>query len=187
MRTLSKNKAVKQSNNRLTPIKKDIPVYNAGIVLLSGFIDILFQRLKLTEKQRFTSVENQIKAVHSLQYLITGLTETEQTYLFLNKVLCGFSTNEIIPDEVNIPEESKALINGLMYAAIGHWSEIENSSIDGFRANWLIRDGNLVELEDKWELTVQKQAYDMLLNTSSFYFSIVKYPWMNKPLHVKWL
>lgn len=187
MRTLSKNKAVKQSNNHSTPVKRDIPVYNAGIVLLSGFTDILFQRLKLTEKQKFTSLENQIKAVHALQYLITGSTGFEQTYLALNKVLCGFSTNEIIPDQIDISEESKALINGLMYAVIGHWPEIENSSIDGFRANWLIRDGNLIELEDKWELTVQKRAYDILLNTSSFYFSSVKYPWMNKPLHVNWI
>jgi hypothetical protein len=187
MRTLSKNKAIEQSNNHLNPIKKDIPVHNAGIVLLSGFLDILFQRLKLTEKQKFTSLENQIKAVHSLQYLITGISGTEQTYLSLNKVLCGFSINEIIPDEVDIPEENKALINGLMYAAIGHWPEIGNSSIDGFRGNWLIRDGNLVELEDKWELTVQKRAYDLLLSKSPFYFSIVRYPWMNKPLYVKWL
>lgn len=187
MGTLSKNEAIQQSNNHLTSIKKDIPVHNAGFVLVSGFIDILFQRLKLTEKQKFTSLENQIKAVHSLQYLITGLAGTDQNYLFLNKVLCGFSINEIIPDEIEIPEENKALINGLLYAAIGHWSEIGNSSIDGFRANWLIRDGSLLELEDRWELTVQRKAYDVLLSKSSFYFSIVRYPWMSKPLHVNWL
>ncbi len=186
METPSKNEPIKSLKKQAALSKNGILVENAGIVLLNNFIDILFHRLKLTEEKKFTSTENQIKAVHCLQYLVTGLTYTDQDFLSLNKILCGLSVNDTISNEFEMSEEKRSLIDGLLYAAIGYWPEAKDSSLTGFRGNWLIREGNLLELEDKWELTVQKRAYDILLRKSPFYFSIVKYPWMNKPLHVIW-
>ena len=58
--------------------------------------------------------------------------------------------------------------------------------IDGFRGNWLIRNGLLVETEDRWELKVEKVSYDILLNQSPFSFEIIKFPWMKKPIYVQW-
>lgn len=69
---------------------------------------------------------------------------------------------------------------------ISYWPAIGNTSVNGFRGNWLVRDGLLTELEDKWELTVEKRAYDVLIHQSPFSFSIIKLPWMEKPLHVTW-
>ena len=166
--------------------KNGIAVSNAGIVLLNSFIVMLFERLRLVEDNNFTSIENQKNAVLYLQYVVTGVSETEESYLALNKILCGLSVTDIVPAKIEISQGNEILIVGLIKAAVSYWSAIGDCSVEGFRGNWLVRDGILTELEDKWELTVDKRAYDVLINKSPFAFSIIKYPWMHKPLHVIW-
>jgi len=183
---LSKMESNKIKEKPKTNLKQGVAVRNAGIVLLNDYIAMLFARLNLTSENKFISNEHQVRAVQYLQYVITGMQETEEVYLPLNKVLCGLPLTDTVPDFVEISDQEKQLINGLIQAAISHWPDIGDSSIDGFRGNWLVRDGILVELEDKWELTVEKRAYDILINRSPFAFSIMKYHWMDKPLHVIW-
>jgi hypothetical protein len=187
MGTPSDNKPIKVFTNHEIPIKNAIPVRNSGVVLLNIYIPLLLERLNLIEKNRFTTIENQLNAVQYLQYVVTGLNKTDESLLPLNKVLCGLSLSSSVPDELEIPEDYKKLIDGLIMAAIGYWPSIGNCSIDGFRGNWLVRDGLLVELENKWELTVERRPYDLLIHKSPFSFTIIKYPWMNKPLRVIWL
>jgi hypothetical protein len=91
-----------------------------------------------------------------------------------------------IIDGILVPEEHAELINGMIKAIIGYWPAIGTSSIEGFRGNWLVRDGLLTEFDDRWELAVEKRAYDVLLNKSPFTFSVIKHPWMDKPVHVSW-
>ena len=161
-------------------------IKNAGLVILNNYIEMLFERLHLTSNKQFTSAENQSKAVHYLQYMVTGLSNTEETILPLNKVLCGLLVTQTVPTGITISEEEELLIDGLIKAAISHWSSVGETSVNGFRGNWLVRDGLLQELEDRWELTVEKRVYDLLLDKSPFSFSIIKYPWMEKSLHVIW-
>jgi hypothetical protein len=184
--TILKTIQLKSLKKQIIPIKESIAIRNAGIVILNSYIVMLLERLNLVSNNQFTSLENQINAVHYLQYVITGLCKTEEIYLPLNKVLCGVSLSQAVPDEIEISEENRLLIEGLIKASISYWNVIGECSVDGFRGNWLVRDGLLLELEDKWELTVEKRAYDILISKSPFAFSIIKYPWMNKPLHVIW-
>ncbi len=160
-------------------------INNAGIVLANNFIPMLFERIGILEDNQIKSQE-QGNAVQYLQYLITGLTETEEHFLPLNKVLCGLEISSPIPNTIEISQKDKELIEGLLNAIIGYWTSIGHSSIDGFRGNWLIRNGILSELEDRFELTVEKNAYDILLNQFPFSFSIIRFPWMKKPLYVTW-
>ncbi|PIF29800.1 hypothetical protein CLU81_0184 [Flavobacterium sp. 9] len=183
---LSKMELIKTKQSPKTSLKQGIAVRNAGIVLLNDYISMLFERLNLVAENKFISNEHQVRAVQYLQYVITGMQETEEVYLPLNKVLCGLPLTDTVPDFIEIPDHEKQLINGLIQAAISHWPDIGDSSIEGFRGNWLVRDGILVEQEDKWELTVDKRAYDLLINRSPFAFSIIKYHWMDKPFHVLW-
>ncbi len=168
------------------PYGTAIPIKNAGIVLLSTYIPMLFERLGLTEDRSFKSMKHQLDAPHYLHHVATGLTHADEHLLPLNKVLCGLPLSQALPDGIEISAESKQLANGLITAAIGHWPIIESTSIDGFRENWLVRDGVLKQQLDKWELFVEKRAYDILIHKSPFSFSIIKYPWMDKPLHVVW-
>lgn len=164
-----------------------IQVKNAGIVILNNYVEMLLNRLGLLHENQFKDTDSQLKAIQYLQYVVTGLTETKEIFLPLNKIMCGLSIAAPVMENIEISDSEKNLINGLISAVISHWSVIGQTSIDGFRGNWLVRDGLLLEKEDRWELTVEKRAYDVLIHQSPFSFSIIKYPWMQKPLHVTWL
>ncbi|QHI37229.1 hypothetical protein IMCC3317_26070 [Kordia antarctica] len=163
-----------------------VPIPNAGLVLLNSYFLMLFERLGITADKVFKTPENQLDAVHYLQYIVTGLTQTDESLLTLNKVLCGLSPDTPVRDSIEMTQDQKQLIDGLIQAAIGYWSAIGDTSINGFRGNWLVRDGILRETDERWELTVEKRAYDILMLKSPFSFSIIKLPWMRKPLHVTW-
>jgi hypothetical protein len=161
-------------------------IKNAGVILINSYFPMLFQRLELTTNDQFNSKEDQFKGIHCLQYLATGLLNTEEYLLVLNKIICGIPVTHPVPEEVNITEDEKELMNELLHAAIGYWPAIGETSIDGFRGNWLVRNGILREESDRWELNVEKRTYDILIQRSPFSFSIIKFPWMEKPLHVNW-
>jgi len=168
-------------------VKTGIKIKNAGLVLLNSFIPMLLERLGIiTGERKFVSPDARSEAVHYLQYVVTGLCETEESFLPLNKVLCGMPLSEPVHGSIHISEENKKLISGLIKAAIGFWPSAGDSSIQGFRGNWLVRDGILKEQDDRWELSVEKRVYDLLIHKSPFSFSIIKFPWMLKPLHVNW-
>ncbi len=167
-------------------LKGGISVRNAGLVLINAYISVLFERLGLTHDHKFSSAESQLEAVHYLQYIVTGQEQTEESFLPLNKLLCGIPLAEPVMEGINISAQNRQLIEGLIKAAIGYWPAIGSSSIDGFRGNWLVRDGLLTEKHDRWELTVEKRPYDLLIHRSPFSFSIIKHPWMDKLLHVNW-
>ncbi len=166
--------------------KEGIVVKNAGMVLMADYFKMLFDRLGLLKENVFLSDEAQLKSIHYLQYIVTGHSSTLESMLPLNKVICGIELNAPIPAGIEITADQSELINGLIKAVIGYWPAIGETSIDGFRGNWLVRDGMLTEHEDKWELVVEKRAYDLLISKSPFAFSIIKYPWMEKPIHVTW-
>lgn len=167
-------------------LKGGISVKNAGLGIVNSYIAILFERLGLTKDRKFINAESQLQAAHYLQYIVTGQEHTEESFLPLNKILCGVPLVQPIMEGISISAGNKQLIEGLIKAIIGHWQAIGNSSVDGFRGNWLVRDGLLTEREERWELTVDKRPYDLLIHKSTFSFSIIKHPWMDKPLHVNW-
>lgn len=168
-------------------LQEQILSKNAGLVILNGYIPTLLERLQLIASNQFVTPTAQEKAVFCLQYLATGLTNTDENLLVLNKILCGLSlTTSLQTSNITLTEAEQQLMESLFQAVIAHWHVIGSTSIEGFRGNWLVRDGMLLENEDCWELTVEKRAYDLLLNQSPFSFSILKSPWMPKPLHVTW-
>ncbi len=167
-------------------LEEGIAIHNAGLVIMNSYFLMLFERLNLVKAGAFVSDEARIDAVHYLQYLVTGEAQTEEALVGLNKVLCGISIETPINDGIPISQDHKSLLEGLLQATINYWSAIGDTSIDGFRGNWLVRDGILREEVTQWTLTVEKRAYDILMLRSPFSFSIIKLPWMSKPLHVTW-
>lgn len=175
----------KAFNNR-EELNTGITVFNAGIVKLNSYYPMLFERLGLIENNQFISEEARQKAVHYLQYLTTGQSYTEESFLTMNKLLCGMKISDPVIDGIEISDEAKNTIEGMVHSAISYWSAIGRCSIEGFRGNWLVREGVLIEEEDRWNLTVEKRPYDVLLMKSPFSHSIIKFPWMEKQLNVDW-
>jgi hypothetical protein len=146
----------------------------------------LFTRLGLVADKRFVSQEAQRRAVHCLQFLVTGQTETPEQFLLLNKLLCGLAWHAPVEPGIEMSADDRGLCVSLLESVIGHWSEIGKSSVDGFRGNWLVRDGSLSEGGERWNLVVERRAYDVLLARSPFAYSVINLPWMDKAVYVTW-
>jgi hypothetical protein len=161
-------------------------INNAGLAILQGYIRPLFKRLELLADDRFADPQRQRRAVHCLQFLVSGWEETPEQYLSLNKLLCGLPLHEPVEAGIELSGGEKATCLGLLESVIGHWPAIGTCSVDGLRGNWLVRDGSLSEDSDRWDLTVEKRAYDVLLARSPFSYSVIKLPWMEKAIYVTW-
>ncbi len=163
-----------------------ISVPNAGLVILNNYFSMLFERLELVKNDAFISDNAQLDSIHYLQYIASGVSQTEESLLTLNAILVGLSPTIPLKSSIDISEDQKQLIDGMIQSAMNYWKAIGHSSIDGFRGNWLIREGILHETEKHWQLIVEKRPYDILLVQSPFSFSTIKLPWMEKPLQVIW-
>jgi hypothetical protein len=175
-------KSVQAQRCFATPMRID----NAGLVILQSFIGPLFSRLGLTANNRFVSDLAQRRAVHYLQFLVSGCGETQEHHLMLNKLLCGLELDVPVELGVELSTDEVEVCLSLLNSVIGYWSAIGSSSIDGFRGNWLVRDGSLTYAKDHWDLIVDRRAYDLLLSRAPFSYSVIKLPWMEKAIYVTW-
>jgi hypothetical protein len=159
---------------------------NAGLVLLHSYFPSLFARLDLLEGQHFTTPEAAARAIAALHRLATGLDQAANAAsLPLCKLLTGIPLETQVPD-AELNDEQHRLCDSLVEAAIAHWPAIGQQSLDGFRGNFLRRDGMLVRGEDRWNLRVEKRSYDVLIAHAPFSYALIRHPWMPQPIHVDW-
>jgi hypothetical protein len=161
-----------------------LTVRNAGIVLCQSYIQILLERLDLVDQDQFVSPEARLSAVRYLRFLVTGQCDAQD--LSLDKVLCGLPLAVSVEQDFTVSQGDAEMIQGLLESIVNYWPAIGASSIAGFRSNWLVREGILSETSECWNLIVGKRAYDVLLDSCPLPYSVVKLPWMSKPLHVEW-
>ncbi len=162
------------------------PIRNAGLVILNGYLSALLGRLGQLDGNQFVSPQAQANSVHYLQFLASGQSYTTEPELVLNKLLCGLDWQAPVPDGIEISAQQQQLCHGLLKSAISHWSAIGKSSLAGFRGNWLVRPGLLSDSGDHIDLHVEKRTWDVLLARAPFSFTVIKLPWMQKPLYVNW-
>jgi hypothetical protein len=91
-----------------------------------------------------------------------------------------------IPTDVELPDNAKQTIDGLLTAMIAHWSAIGTTSIEGLRTTFLQREGYLTKEDNQWQLQVIPDTFDVLLDQLPWSFQAIKYPWMDQPLFVTW-
>jgi hypothetical protein len=122
-----------------------------------------------------------------LQYLADDLKPSNEIELVLNKMLCGVPLAEAIPtefiptmQEINITEE-------LFQVFINSWPQIKNTSVEGIRSSFIMRDGLLKKSEDGWGLIVEGRGYDILLQTLPWAVGFIKTSIMKKTIRVEWI
>ncbi|MCD8079680.1 MAG: hypothetical protein LUF04_04480 [Bacteroides sp.] len=161
-------------------------VENAGAVLLSPYLPVLFERMELTASGGFRDSDAQVKAAFLIQYLVWGDTLFPEADLLLNKVLTGLSPADPLPPEYTLSPLEKETADGLLRAVLQHWDKLSGTSVEGFRESFLQREGKLEYLPDQVLLTVESRVYDLLLDTVPWSYHPVRWSWMEKPLDVKW-
>jgi hypothetical protein len=162
-------------------------VQNAGLLLLHPFFVRLFVKCGiLPENEKIISVWNLSKAAALLHFLATGRDEIYEFELGFIKVLLGLN-----------PDQSLAVSNGLLspsqkeeavmllLSVIEHWSSLKNTSKEGLRSTFIQRNGLLLPNEEGWKVYLESAAFDVLLKTIPWSYSIIKLPWMNKPIYTE--
>jgi len=155
-------------------------------VLLHPYLSHLFERGGFFLDGDFVDDTARKKAAIYLNFIVKNSNNYEEEHLVINKILTGLCISEIVDFEYEIPEELVLLSEGLLDAFIGQWNKISNSTHDGVRGGWFWRKGKLIVSDEKYELTVEQKAYDILMDQLPFTLSPVKYSWMKKPLIINW-
>ncbi|UTW67000.1 hypothetical protein KFE94_02470 [bacterium SCSIO 12643] len=158
----------------------------SGIVILAPYLGMLFERLGLLKNNTFIDHDSQSRAVHLLDYAATGSVGKEEHELVVHKVLCGMQIADPIAHITDLTDQEKETIDGLLNAIIQQWTPLNNTSIEGLRASFLIRMGKLEEDENSFHMNVEQKSYDMLLDQIPWNISQIKLSWMEKMLIVEW-
>lgn len=162
------------------------PLINAGMVLAAPYLPRLFAMVKLTVDGSFIDFHAKERAAHLLQFMVCGSTEIAEYQLLLNKLLCGIGTSIPVRTDVDLTAHEKSVAEDLLQGMIQNWNTIGKTSIGGIRETFLQRAGWIALQDDAWQLKVQSGPFDVLLDRLPWSFSIVKYGWMEKPVHVTW-
>ena len=93
---------------------------------------------------------------------------------------------EALDPLVFLTSEEKREGTDLLVSAVKHWAALKNTSVDGYQASFLRRDGVLEYEEGVWRLKVERKSFDLLLEALSYTISIIHLPWMNGKLIVEW-
>jgi hypothetical protein len=176
----------KRSAEEEPPFTGEANIHNAGLVIVIPYVQRLFGILELTVDGKFASDEAAERAVHLLQYVVTGEESTPEYQLVLNKLLCGIHGGTPIVPGISITEKEKTVIEQMLNGVITHWSALGKTSIAGLRETFLQRQGHLHHEDDAWHLKIPQKSFDMLLDRLPWSFAMTRMPWMAEPLNVTW-
>ncbi len=161
-------------------------VDDAGLVLLAPFLPPFFETLGLVRDASFVDPEAHGRAVLLTRFLATGEADSAEPVLVLAARLCGWPVAEPLPRRFTPTPEESAEASELLASVIEHWAVLKNTSAEGLRHTFLLRDGKLEREPRQWHLTVDRRGVDVLLESLPWGLSIVSLPWMPTPLFVSW-
>ena len=175
-----------RSNEEELEVSENVYIHNAGLVLVAPYIPRLLETLNLTADSEFKSRSAAERGIHLLQYLVNGRCSSPEYQLVLNKILCGVTTGTPIVREITMDDNEATVVVSLLQSIIEHWTAIGSTSVAGLQESFLQREGRLRLKNDSWHLLVEARAFDMLLDRLPWSFSLIKFPWMQRPIHVEW-
>jgi hypothetical protein len=171
------------------PSQPDEPltVDGAGLVMLSPFLETLFQRLGwLTPERRFLGLAEQQRAVVLLGFLVDGDANPPEWRLTLAKLLCGLELEALCSLEAPLNEVEQAEGEALLQAALAHGQGLLGDEIGPLREEWLRRPALLSWRPGAWLLVVERREGDEALEELPWSWSWIRLPWMEELLQVVW-
>lgn len=161
-------------------------IKNAGLIILSPYLGMLFEKCGLMLQGEFINEESKFKAIHLLEYAATGETGKEEHELVINKLLCGMNVTDPVERNIELSDTDKEIVNGLLTAVTQQWKPLNGTSIEGLQLSFLQRDGKLEEENEQYFLRIEQKAFDMLLDQISWNITRIKLSWMQKMLIIEW-
>ena len=162
---------------------EEVFIANAGLVIAAPFLPRLFENLGWLRNGELLSPTS---AIYLLHYLGSGNLIGMEYEFGLNKILCGVDIHEpLSPVEALRPNELEEA-NKVLMAILEHWKVLKNTSMEGLRETFLLRNGKLSRTDDRWLLQVEQKSYDMLLQSLPWSINIIQLPFMKTSLQVEW-
>ncbi|PSR12218.1 MAG: hypothetical protein DA408_11685 [Bacteroidetes bacterium] len=173
---------------KYTGLSRRVPTVpnRLSLVLVAPFLERFFQTLEMLDDNTFATVDQATRAVHLLQYLVSGQSDTAEHLLVFNKILCGLPINLPVPRSIELTQEEVELVNFLLQTVLQNWEIMKNSSVENLRGAFLLRDGRLVEEQGRWVLVVEAKSYDIVVDYLPWTISVLQLPWMEKRIEVDW-
>ena len=164
-----------------------IVVSNAGLVLIHPFLRYFFEGLGLLDKElQFKSQQEVYKGIHLLQYVVSENNTTEETELPLNKILCGLDITDPIPNRFPLSEEEKEECINLVKTILERWEALKTANPAALRETYLQREGVLKQSGQSWNLTIERNSFDVMLEKLPWSINMIKLPWLSQILYVEW-
>ena len=175
------------------PAPEELPealtVGNAGLCLLAPWFVRLFAMLGYLDEERkkFRSTASKVRAVFLLQYLASGEEKAwREAELAFNRLLTALPGHVPLPGRLPLADEERQTADGMVAGVKANWPQMNGTSVEGFRGSFILREGTLEQEEERWLLTVEEKAYDLLLETVPWGFRQIRLPWLKKHVQVKW-
>ena len=164
----------------------------AGLLLLHPYLPRLLKGCGLVEDKGHKSADaitdaHLPRACALLHALACGDAEAAEHQLPFIKLLLGRAPNAALTGSLPRPTPAdREEIDSLLGAVRSHWKALGNTSIDGLRLSFLQRRGLLRRADGLWQMQMQAEGFDRLLDLLPWSISLVKLPWMPLPLMVEW-
>lgn len=162
-------------------------VEGAGLVLLHPFLQELFKENRLWIGNRWESNTSPLKAIRLLSYLTFGERVVYENQLLLHKILSGLEVSSVLSATILLRDEEKESCEELLRAVIEHWKALRNTSPEGLREGFMQREGKLIISKTGFNLHIGSRTEDILLSRIPWGFGMIKLPWMEHAMHVKWI
>jgi hypothetical protein len=177
-----------QGNSNKNSAQNYTYVNNAGLVILHPFLTSLFDQLGYWKDQKWKAEKYRHRAVLLLHYLVYGKSKVFENELVLNKVICGVEASTPVSTKWQMTKTEAAKCDELLSSAIEHWSILKDTSVSTLRETFLQREAKLVSFkENKYELIVEQQSIDVLLDHLPWGIGMLKTPWMKNYLSCLWV
>lgn len=166
-----------------------LTVGNAGLCLLAPWFVRLFAMLGWLDEERkkFRNTSSKVRAVFLLQYLACGTEKAwREAELAFNRLLTALPGHVPLPKSQPLTDEERQTADGMVAGVKANWPQMNGTSVEGFRGSFILREGTLEQEEERWLLTVEEKAYDILLETVPWGFRQIRLPWLKKHVQVKW-
>ena len=161
-------------------------IHNGGLVILWPYLPRFFTNLGLADGNSFIDDLAAQRAVFLLQHLVAPDPETPESLLSLNKLLCGLDLQRPLPAGYSPTEREQDECAALFAALKLHWNVLANMSADRIRTDFLQREGILRPCSGNWQLQMENQVQDILVQRLPWPIGVVKLPWMDYAILVHW-
>lgn len=159
----------------------------AGSVLLHPWLPRLFDACGIAVENGSIPLCSHERAAALLCFAVTGADRDAEFNLEFIKVLLGLPRARPLSVRGDlVGDDERAEVDAMLASFIGHWSALKGTTIAGLRNTFLQRPGTLKPVEDGYALAIERTGIDVLLDRIPFAYSLVKLPWMPRPIHVEW-